>query len=60
MQWLNKWDQARQFEQNEPAVVENPERPMSMIELYHFFKAKGEVEYFFANVCHDPAALIVG
>jgi hypothetical protein len=29
-----------------------------MWELYRWFKAKGELEYFFANICPDPAALI--
>jgi hypothetical protein len=29
-----------------------------MYELYKWFKAIGMLEYFFANICRDPAALV--
>lgn len=35
----------------------NPEAPPSMYELYQWFKARGELDYFFANICRDPRML---
>jgi hypothetical protein len=56
--WLDRWEQQREIHENALPTIGLPERPPTMGELYEFFKARGEIEYFFANICPDPAALI--
>jgi hypothetical protein len=57
IQWLDQWERAR-AQNGVPSVIGRPERPSTMIELYEWFKGRGELEYFFANICRDPAMLI--
>jgi hypothetical protein len=49
------WKTRRDENVPAPAI---PERPPTMYELYKWFKAIGMLEYFFANICRDPAALV--
>lgn len=56
--WLDRWEQERHLHENALPTIGMPERPPTMGELYEFFKSRGEIDYFFANICLDPAALI--
>jgi hypothetical protein len=56
--WLDRWEQEREIHENALPTIGMPERPPTMGELYQFFKDRGELGYFFANICWDPAALI--
>jgi hypothetical protein len=48
----------RDTESQKPGkAYKNPEAPPTLYELYLWFKAKGELDYFFANICRDPKAL---
>jgi hypothetical protein len=60
MLWLNRWDQDRRFQENDLPSIGKPQPPLTMYELFEYHRAIGMLDYFFAEICPDRAALSLG